>query len=131
MRFAAAVSEAEAGRRAADAVAAELRSGLDGANAQLVCLFVSAQHEAAWDDVAAHVRRALPGALLLGCSARSVLGAGREPEEAPGVAALAASLPGVRLHPFMLGAGAPPDLPGPDDAHVLLLVDPFAAGTEA
>jgi small ligand-binding sensory domain FIST len=130
MRFAAAVSEAEASGRAADAVAEALRSGLAGADAALVCLFVSAEHEAAWDAVAERVRRALPGALLLGCSARSVLGAGRELEDAPGVAALAASLPGVAVSPFVLGAGAP-RLPGPDDAHVLLLVDPFAAGIDA
>jgi small ligand-binding sensory domain FIST len=131
MRFAAAVSEAESWGRAADAVVDELWSGLDGADAQLVCLFVSAEHEVAWEAVAERVRRALPGAALLGCTARSVLGAGRELEEAPGVAALAASLPGARVHPFVLGAGAPPDLPGPEDAHVLLLVDPFAADVDA
>jgi small ligand-binding sensory domain FIST len=131
MRFAAAVSEAEASGRAADAVAEELRSGLGGAAADFVCVFASAQHEAAWDDAAARVRRALPGAQLLGCSARSVIGAGRELEETPGIAALAASLPGVQVHPFVLGAGAPPDLPGPDDAHVLLLADPFGAGVDA
>jgi small ligand-binding sensory domain FIST len=131
MRFAAAVSEAEASGRAADAVAEELRSGLDGADAQLVCLFVSAQHEAAWDAVAERVRHALPRALLLGCSARSVLGVGRELEEAPGVAGLAASLPGASLSPFVLGGRPPAELAGPEDAHVLLLVDPFAAGVDA
>jgi small ligand-binding sensory domain FIST len=131
MRFAAAVSATEASQRAADAVAEELRGGLGGADAALVCLFVSAEHEAAWDEVAARVRRALPGAVLLGCSARSVLGAGRELEDAPGVAALAAALPGVSVHPFVLGDGEPPRLPGPEDAHVLLLVDPFAAGVDA
>jgi small ligand-binding sensory domain FIST len=127
MRFAAAVSDAEAWDRAIDAVVAELRRGLDGAPADLVCLFASAQHEAAWLSVAERVRQALPGALLLGCSARSVLGAGRELEEAAGISALAASLPGVALHPFHLGASASLDLPGPEDANVLLLVDPFGA----
>jgi small ligand-binding sensory domain FIST len=131
VRFAAAVSGAEASGRAADAVVAELRRGLDGAPADLVCLFASAQHEPEWLRIAERVRRELPGALLLGCSARSVLGAGRELEEAPGIAALAASLPGVALHPFQLDAGAKPDLPGPEDAHVILLVDPFGADLEA
>lgn len=131
MRLAAAVSDAETSRRASDAVVAELRRGLDGAPAELVCLFVSAHHRAAGREIAEHVRRELPGALLLGCTARSVLGAGRELEEAPGVAALAASLPGVALHPIRLDARALPDLPGPEDAHVILLVDPFAADLEA
>jgi len=131
MRFAAAVSDAEAWGRATDAVVAELRRGLDGAPADLVCLFVSPHHEPAWRSVAERVRSELPHALLLGCSARSVLAAGRELEEAPGIAALAASLPGVFLHPFQLGASTAPDLPGPEDAHVLLLVDPFGADLEA
>jgi small ligand-binding sensory domain FIST len=131
MRFAAAVSDAEAWDRATDAVVAELQRGLDGARADLVCLFVSPQHEAGWLDVAERVRRELPGALLLGCTARSVLGAGRELEESPGLAALAAALPGVSLHGFQLGASAPPELPGPDDAHVILLVDPFRADLDA
>jgi len=131
MRFAAAVSDAEASDRATDAVVAALRRGLDGAHADLVCLFASAQHEADWLGVAARVRKELPGALLVGCSARSVIGAGRELEEAPGVAALAASLPGVSLHPFELAPGTTPELPGPEDAHVLLLVDPFGADLDA
>jgi small ligand-binding sensory domain FIST len=131
MRFAAAVSDAEAWGRAADAVVAELRRGLDGAPPDLLCLFASAHHEAAWLELAERMRRELPGALLLGCSARSVLGAGRELEERPGLAALAAALPGVRLHPFQLGPGALPALPGPDDSHALLLVDPFRADLEA
>ena len=131
MRFAAAVSDAEAWGRATDAVVAELQRGLDGARADLVCLFVSPHHEAGWLDVAERVRRELPGALLLGCTARSVLGAGRELEESPGLAALAAALPGVALHPFQLGPGPAHELPGPDDAHVILLVDPFRADLDA
>ena len=131
MRFAVAVSDAEAWGRATDAVVAELQRGLDGVRADLVCLFVSPHHEAAWLSVAERVRRELPGTLLLGCTARSVLGAGRELEEGPGLAALAASLPGVSLHPFHLGAGAELDLPGPEDAHVILLVDPFRADLDA
>jgi small ligand-binding sensory domain FIST len=131
MRFAAAVSDAPEWDRATDAVVAELRRGLDGAPAGLVCLFVSLHHEEAWLSVAERARRALPGALLLGCSARSVLGAGRELEEAAGVSALAASLPGVSLFPFHLGPGASLDLPGPEDAHVLLLADPFGADLDS
>jgi small ligand-binding sensory domain FIST len=37
----------------------------------------------------------------------------------------------VALHPFQLDAGAKPDLPGPEDTHVILLVDPFGADLEA
>jgi small ligand-binding sensory domain FIST len=131
MRFAAAVSDAEASERATDAVVAALLRGLDGAPADLVCLFASPEHEAAWLGIAERVRKELPGALLFGCSARSVIGAGRELEEAAGVAALAASVPGVALHPFELTPGEAPELPGPEDAHVILLVDPFGADLDA
>ena len=60
-----------------------------------------------------------------------MLAASHEVEEAPGIAASAAALPGVRLHPFHIAEGGVPDLTGPDDAHVLLLVDPFDADLDA
>src|SRR5262245_31969761 len=131
MRFASAVSRAPSWEPAVTELAAGLSAGLAGARADLVCLFVSPHHEGGWLRIAERVRRELPGALLLGCSARSVIGAASEVEEAPGLAASAASLPGVKLQPFQIGEGGVPELPGPDDAHVLLLVDPFDADLDA
>ena len=131
MHFAAAVSASPDFDRAVSEVAGALHRGLGDARADLVCLFVSPHHREAWLSIAERLRRELPGALLLGCTARSVIGAAREIEDAPGVAASAASLPGVRLHPFQAGAGAFPDLPGPEDAHVLLIGDPWSADLDA
>jgi small ligand-binding sensory domain FIST len=131
MRFAAAVSTEGAYARAVDELLDALRAGLGGERADLVFLFVSPHHEAAWLSLAERLRREFAGALLFGCSARSVIGAGREIEDAPGLAASAAALPGVKLEPFRLGPGPLPDLPGGDDAQVLLLVDPWSADLDA
>jgi small ligand-binding sensory domain FIST len=131
MRFASAVSRAPSYEQAVAELVAGLHEGLAGTRPDLVCLFVSVHHADAWLSLAERVRRELAGALLFGCSARSVIGAAQEVEEAPGIAACAASLPGVTLHPFHVGADGVPVLPGPDDAHVLLLVDPFRADLDA
>jgi small ligand-binding sensory domain FIST len=131
MRFASAVSRAPSHEQAVAELVAGLHDGLAGTRPDLVCLFVSVHHADAWRSVAERVRRELAGALLFGCSARSVIGAAQEVEDAPGIAACAASLPGVTLHPFHVGEGGVPVLPGPDDAHVLLLVDPFRADLDA
>jgi small ligand-binding sensory domain FIST len=60
-----------------------------------------------------------------------VIGADHEIEQGPGVVATAASLPGVTLDPFHVADATLPSLPGPEDAHVLLLVDPFGADLDA
>jgi len=131
MRFASGASRAASPEPAVAEVAAALSTGLAGARADLVCLFVSPHHEDAWRRIADGLRRELPGALLLGCTARSVIAGAEEIEDGPGIAASAAALPGVKLHPFRLEAAGVPELPGPDDAHVLLLVDPFGAELDA
>jgi small ligand-binding sensory domain FIST len=121
---------------------ARVREDLDGAMPHLVLAFVSPDHDsaAANDALAA----AFPGATILGASARSVIGAGREVEEAPGLALAAARLPDVAIHPFHLRGD---ELPAVEDAPVwwrerlglahgaapsfLLLADPFSCDAEA
>jgi small ligand-binding sensory domain FIST len=131
MRFACALSRSERCESAVAELAASLYEGLAGARADLVCLFVSSHHEDAWLRIAERLRRELPGALLFGCSARSVIGGTHEIEDGPGIAASAAALPDVTLLPFQVGDAGLPALAGPDDAHVLLLVDPFSADLDA
>jgi small ligand-binding sensory domain FIST len=131
MRFTCAVSGAERYELAVAELTASLHEGLAGARPDLVCLFASPHHESAWLSIAERLRREFPAALLFGCTARSVIGAAHEIEEAPGIAASAAALPGVKLQPFHVGDAGVPELPGPDDAHVLLLVDPFGADLDA
>jgi small ligand-binding sensory domain FIST len=131
MRFACAASRQADYEPAAAELVGALHAGLDGARPQLLCLFASLHHENHWLSFAERMRREFPDALLFGCSARSVIGADREIEEGPGVVVSAASLPGVRLDPFHVEDATLPSLPGPDDAHVLLLVDPFGADLDA
>ena len=136
MQWASSLSESPATADALAAVVAEIRSTLEGCAPDLVLLFVSPHHDygAACEGIAG----AWPAASLLGCSARSVIGAGREVEDAPGLALAAAQLPGVEISCFhrrndelpdpnagprpwreglALGDGAEPSF--------LLLADPF------
>jgi small ligand-binding sensory domain FIST len=131
MRFAGASSLQADYEPAAAELAQALHAGLDGARPQLLCLFASLHHENHWLSLAERMRQEFPDALLFGCSARSVIGAEREIEQGPGVVASAGSLPGVTLHPFHVAEAMLPSLPGPDDADVLLLADPFGADLDA
>ncbi len=131
MRFASAVSQQPGYEPAAAELVSALQTDLDGERPQLLCLFASPHHEDHWLSLAERMRREFPGALLFGCGARSVIGNGREIEQGPGVVASAASLPGVKLDAFHVPDARLPVLPGPEDAHVLLLVDPFGADLDA
>jgi small ligand-binding sensory domain FIST len=131
MRFASAASRHADYEPAATELVGALHAGLDGQRPHLLCLFASLHHESHWLSLAERMRREFPGALLFGSSARSVIGADHEIEQGPGVVATAASLPGVRLDPFHVADATLPSLPGPEDAHVLLLVDPFGANLDA
>src|SRR5262245_8116254 len=102
MRWASTVSE-ESSFEAALAEAAEtIRSHLAGRKADLAVLFLSEHHRASYAKAGERVVDQLPGSLLLGCSAKSVIGGGREVEGRPGLSLTAASLPGVELRPFHL-----------------------------
>ena len=76
----------------------------------------------------------------IGCTASGVIGGGHEVEQRPGIAMIAADLPGVDIRPFHLEAGDLPDLdsspdhwvelmgvPPSETPHFLLLVDPGGA----
>lgn len=131
MRWASSVSQFPAWDRACDEAEALLRERLDGAAPDLLLAFFSGHHQAAWRKMGERLRAALPDALLLGCTAHSVIGAGREVEEGPGVALVGALLPGVRIHPFHLAEERLPDLALPAETHFLLLADPFSSDVEA
>ncbi len=121
----------------------ELFGGLAGADPDLVLGFASIHHRGSYAKLIELVGKEFPRSLLLGCSARSVIGAHRELEEQPGLSLAAAILPGVELYPFRL---VPDALPAPDagpeawheligvtsvDApHFILLADPFTGDAE-
>jgi len=141
MRFASAVSEARDADAAAEAVITAVRTGLDALDPDLAFLFCSDAHAGAYERIASEVREALPSALLVGCSARSVIGAGHEVEDRPGLSLTVARLPGVTLSPMRLaGDGFPRGTPSwcehfeidaePAPSFVVL-ADPFSCDAEA
>lgn len=109
---------------------------LGDAQADLVLLFVSPQHEDAQRAIIDIATQRVGGATVLGCSAGGVIGGRREIEDAPAIAAWAASLPGAGIQPFRLTFQKEEDhaiiegldeLPSAEDDPVLLmLADPFS-----
>lgn len=135
-RVGAGLSTREDGSAAAREALGAALAGLGGAPADLVLLFVSPQHEDVQRAVIDIATECVEGATVLGCSAGGVIGAGREIEDAPAIAAWAASLPGVGVQPFRLTFQREDDhaiieglsdLPSPDEEPVILmLADPFS-----
>ncbi len=139
MRWASAISRAQGLDRAVDEATASIASELGGEAPDLVFAFPSAEYSPAIDSLPERLSRALPGALVLGCSGGSIIGGGHEVEEGPALALAAASLPGVSLRGFHVDTA---QLPGevldeghwnervgvePEaDPHFVLLSDPSA-----
>ncbi len=141
MQWASALSEEPDAEAAADAVVASVRGQLRERAPDLAFLFCSDAYGPAYDRLAARVRENLPGALLVGCSARSVIGAGREIEGRAALSLTVAHLPGVALRPMRVaGDGFPRgtdswrehfDLAASPDPHFVLLADPFSGDAES
>jgi len=74
-----------------------------------VLLFVSDGHAEHYGEVAALVGGEFPAALIIGCTARGVIGGGREIESSGALSLTAAALPGVTLNPFHLDAEELPE----------------------
>jgi small ligand-binding sensory domain FIST len=103
MRFVSCVSDHEASHEAAAQVLRDARAQVN--NVDLAFVFFTAEHR---EEAAAMVERLwleLDPQCIVGCSAEGVIGGDREIERAPGVALLAAELPGVNAHPFHLPQG--------------------------
>jgi len=147
MRWCSTASEQPGLPEAAREAAAALRRELGDGRPDLVIAFVSDQHRTGYRELASILAEELGGGLLLGCTARSVIGGGREIEESPALSLTAAALPNVRLTPFHLDVEQLPDPGAPadawaracglgkggakaGDAHFLLLADPFSFDVE-
>lgn len=135
-RVGAGLSTHDDGREAARIALDAALGPLGDAPADLVLLFVSPQHEDLQRAIIDIATQRVGNATVLGCSAGGVIGARREIEDAPAVAAWAASLPGTEVQPFRLTFQKEGDhaiiegleeLPSPEDEPVLLmLADPFS-----
>ncbi len=95
MQWASAISEDRDPEAAADTVTGAVRGQLGGPDPDLAFLFCAEAHRPAYDRLAARVRESLPDVLLIGCSARSVIGGGREVEGRAALSLTVARLPGV------------------------------------
>lgn len=143
MKWASAVSD-DADLGAAIARAGErVRAQLGECPADLIVAFVSPHHGDQFVRVPERVRAVLGDGALIGCSGGGIIGGGHEIEQGPGVALVAAYLPGVNLRPLRLRTDALPDpdadvtawlrlggtaLDGP--THFILLPDPFTFDIE-
>jgi small ligand-binding sensory domain FIST len=154
MQLVSVLSTAAATDRALAEICAAATVRLRGAAPDLVLVFVSPQHlptvEAA-AGIGAVIREQFPTALLLGVSARGVLGDAREVENQHSIALTACVLPDVELRAFHLTPDdvalySGPDAaqrwrnlllpaeddtagaPAPTDPLVLLMPDPFCPG---
>ncbi len=143
MLWASAVSEATDARHAAMESASIVAERLKGAVPDLAFVFFSPHHRAESAAISAAVAETLVPRHVLGCSARGIIGAGREIEERPGLSITAARLPGVSVHTFRLDDADLPDedappraweaalgIPASDASHgppqFVLLADPFS-----
>lgn len=141
MRFASALSEESDPEGAAEAVAGAVLDALGGTEPDLAFLFCAPGYGPGFDRIAWRVRERLSGALVLGCTARSVIGGGHEVEGRTALSLTAARLPGVRLAPMRVaGDGFPRGADSwrehfeiGDEAtpHFVLLADPFSCDAEA
>jgi small ligand-binding sensory domain FIST len=121
-----------------------VHAGMGPQEPNLVLLFVSDGHAEHYGEVAALVGGEFPAALIIGCTARGVIGGGLEIESSGALSLTAAALPGVSLNPFHLDAEELPEaerasafwsqrfggLVG-EDPCFLLLADPFSMDVEA
>lgn len=138
-RFAAAISEHPLTTHATGEVIGQLLDAL-GPGPDLALVFATAAHGGAMEAIARTVRATLGPRVLLGCTAESVVGPGREVEDAPAVALWAGNvgpvtpvrLEAVGTHPGegMVLAGMPDPLPAGTSA-MLLLADPFSLPVES
>jgi len=102
LRVGAGLSTRRSGLAAADAALGAALEPLAGAIPDLAFLFVAPQFEDELAAIVESVNASLGGGVLLGCVAGGVIGATREVEDAPAVAAWAATLPGVTVRPFLM-----------------------------
>jgi small ligand-binding sensory domain FIST len=144
MKWASALSEAQDTRSAIGEATAEITRQLGGAAPDLIVVFVSPHHAEAYESLPASIAATFPRALLFGCSAAGVIGAGHEVEERPALSLTAAVLPGVTLAPLVF-ADAPEEGPYASaeawrarvgvavdaDPQFLLVCDPFTIDANA
>ncbi len=134
-RFASALSCNSDSAAAIREVTSELSASLDGRIPDLVCAFATHHLGAGLEDLGPELARATGTEVVIGCTAQSVIGRGREVEGEPGLSVWAASLPGTDVRYFEVSAQqrgddepeftAYPPIGDPERSSVIMTVDPF------
>ena len=102
MRIGCGLSTGSDQRLAAIEAGQQAHAALEGARADVVCVFASGAHLAAPEATLEGVHEALAPPVLVGCGAGGVVGDGREIERGTAVAVWAAALGGGRAEAFHL-----------------------------
>jgi small ligand-binding sensory domain FIST len=101
-RVGAGLSTAGTGALAADSAIGDALGSLAGARPDLIALFIAPQFESDIPRILERATERAEDAVIVGCTAGGVIGAGSEVEDAPAVAAWAASMPAIGIQPFRL-----------------------------
>ncbi|MBN1587545.1 MAG: FIST C-terminal domain-containing protein [Candidatus Omnitrophica bacterium] len=109
MQFASAIVPEANPKAAAETLSKQVLRELGGKPADLAFLFVSSLYEADWDELLDGLFHHLGKKVLIGCSGGGIIGPDKELEFTPAMSLVAAHLPGVQVHPFLI---TPKDLQG-------------------
>lgn len=143
MRFFETLSTEGDSRKLLEDLTGEVPPEIRGGPPELGFLFLSPHHRADARYLLEAVAERTGVRHLLGCSAESIIGSGREAERAAGGSLWLASLPGVTVKPFAVDCEQTPDgfcfpvtphglfMTAGENAAVLLLGEPFTMPVDA
>ena len=123
MPFAAALSEHPDPAVAVGEATGQVIDTIGGGAVDLALVFASGPHTGTLGDIAGVVRALLAPAVLLGCTAVSVLAGAHEVEDAAAVTVWAGRF--GEVHPLRFGPGGRPSEPPFTPTALVLLADPF------
>ncbi len=102
MLFASEISESIDATVAAEEVCQRIHERLSGSRCDMACVFASISYPVRWPELIDVIHQRLKPGLLIGCSGSGIIGPGKECEWVPALGIVAASLPDVRLFPFVV-----------------------------
>lgn len=102
MRFASGISNAVNARSAIEQVCQQVNQQLAGAGCDIAFVFTSNIYRTSWGPLVNHIHQLLHPKVLIGCSGNGIIGGSQELEWAPGVSIIAARLPDVKVHSFVI-----------------------------
>ena len=125
MRWGSAVSSKASTEAAIEEVCHGVREQLGGSTPSVAFVFVSAHHAPGYRRLVRDLAEAFPSAVILGCSAGGVIGAGSEYESEPAVSVMAGFLPDVAVQPFYLRPDAVDATASPERWQAAIGVEPL------